>query len=284
MRKRDQVMLCYPYEEKRFLQWGSKAIIQPKLDGDRCIAKVGQEVNLYSSTGILITSVPHINKELKSIIGNCEGVELDGEIYCHGMIHSKISGLVRTKWGAPEEGKNLQYHIFDIPTYKDIRYEKRIDTLPAFCSQHQSKIIKVISHSTVSTIDDIFLHLKEYISQGYEGFVLKHPMSIYERKRSINWMKFKPRKNDLYLILGSIEEYSIHNEPKGQLGALILIGIDETNRFTSQQFKVGTGFTCKQRKELWKAKESLTGKLCSIKYQELSKDSIPREPVFIEIL
>lgn len=274
MRKRDQVMLCYPYNEERFLKWGS-AIIQPKLDGDRCLARVVQgEVNLYSSTGLLITSVPHINKELKESIGEHEGFELDGELYCHGMKHPEISGLVRTKKGVPEEARKLQYHIFDMSNF-DVEYRERLRVLSYLVPEHGS--IRQVAWSTVSTVDGIFQGLREYIDQGYEGFVLKNPTSLYEYKRSTNWMKFKPRMSDSYLILGVVEEISIHGEPKGQLGALILTD-------WTQQFKVGTGFTQQQRRDLWDAQDRLPGRLCSIKFQELSKDGIPREPVFIEIL
>ena len=277
MRKRDQVMLCYPYEEKRFLKWGN-AIIQPKLDGDRCLAKLDKgQVKLYSSTGIEITSVPHINKELQELLSDVTALkldlELDGELYLHGMKHPEISGLVRTKWGAPEEAKRLQYHIFDIPTLNET-YKDRISTLS---QMPLGEAVKRLPTDFAGTINDVSLLLKEYMKQGYEGFVLKDPNSKYERKRSTNWMKYKPKTCDSYLIIGTVEEYSIHNEPKNQLGALILT--DET-----QQFKVGTGFTQQQRKELWKIKEQLPGKAwCTITYQELSKDGIPREPVFVEI-
>ena len=92
-------------------------------------------------------------------------------------------------------------------------------------------------------------------------------------------MKFKPKKEDTYKIISYQEEVSIEGNPKGALGSLVCSSGD------GNTFNVGTGFTFDQRKELWKNRESLVGKLARIQYQHItSGKKVPRFPVFVEIL
>jgi len=122
--------------------------------------------------------------------------------------------------------------------------------------------------------------MEEYIEDGYEGIVVRNAYYPYLRKRSTGMMKFKPRKEDIYTIIGVEEEISIHDEPKNALGALVL------QSDLGHQFKVGSGsfLTRERRKELWQIKESLIGRLASVKYQHLTERRVPRFPVLINIL
>jgi len=114
------------------------------------------------------------------------------------------------------------------------------------------------------------------INLGYEGIIVRHYAGPYERKRSTLVMKFKPKKEDEYEIVGVVEEMSIHGSPKGRLGALIL------NSGDGHTFNVGTGFSEDDRVRLWK--EELVGNVCKIQYQHLSSGrKVPRFPVFISI-
>ena len=69
-------------------------------------------------------------------------------------------------------------------------------------------------------------------------------------------MKFKPKKDDWYGVVGVQEEIDKHGTPKGTLGAIICMGDDGT------RFGVGTGLTRDQRAELWSRKHKLLGGIC----------------------
>jgi DNA ligase-1 len=258
---------CYPYEEKRFNSW-KYGIIQPKYDGDRVRMVIeNSKAILLSSSKRVITSLPHLNNEFTELYSSREGFQLDFEAYCHEMKHPEISGIVRTTKYIPEKSRFIKAYMLDIPTSKDT-FDYRLDYLSYL--QDTNNIIRVPSYA-IKSDKDIRTFLKVFCAQGYEGFVLKNPASLYETKRSVNWLKYKPRKVDSYLIIGFVEEVDKFGDYKNTLGALILSCSKGT-------FNVGTGFDNAMRKEIWNNKEKYLGKMYKISYQELSKDGIPREP------
>jgi ATP-dependent DNA ligase len=122
---------------------------------------------------------------------------------------------------------------------------------------------------------------EEFAKSGYEGFVVRDALAPYVRKRSTQMMKFKPRKEDLYEIVGTVEEVSIQGISKDSLGALICRGDDGT------LFNVGSGslLTREARQTYWKSRDTLIGKYARVKYQHLTHArGVPRFPVVVEIL
>ena len=117
MAKRQGIMLCYPYEEKRLRKWKPPFYIQPKLDGVRCRAELKTTgVELHSSTNQIITSVPHINKaldDMKHELWHHGIFELDGELYIHGWNFNQINSLVSRTVNRREDYEQMEYHVFD---------------------------------------------------------------------------------------------------------------------------------------------------------------------------
>src|SRR5574343_213913 len=131
MSRRANIMLCYPFEEKRLNRWGvSHVIVQPKLDGERCRAIITNgQVQLLSSEMNEIFSVPHITEELSYIFKDTK-IELDGELYCHGMDFPSIHSIVSRKENLHSDYSKIQFHIFD--TIQDGMTMDRIMQLPTF--------------------------------------------------------------------------------------------------------------------------------------------------------
>lgn len=273
---RKDVMLCYPYEDKRFIRWGRKALMQPKLNGDRgrVVIDKDKKVTLFSSSAAEIVSMPHINKAYAE--SRLVDVEFDGEFYVHGWSHEKIHGVVSRKVNIHPDYKKMEFHVFDIVL--PLSQVQRIKTLDAIYHDSQVKHTKLVETAYVDSLDDINKLYKLWIEQGYEGFILRQMTAVYLRKRTNTLLKCKPSKSDAYQIIGYEEEQSIYGEFKGTLGALKLIK-------DGQSFFVGSGFTRAQRIELWKHRETLPGKWCTIKYQELTTDrQVPKFQSFVNIL
>lgn len=273
--RRTGVMLCYPFEEKRLKRWNVDVLIQPKYDGERCRALIyNKTVTLLSSEGNVITSVPHINKALLETGMN--EIELDGELYAHGLPFEEIHSRVSRKVNLHPDYEQIQYHIFD--TISNEAQVTRLLELTKYA--FNPDILRVVEtyRSDNGDTQNIMLWLEQFQKQGYEGIIVRHPLATYKRSRSTLIMKFKPRKKDSYKILGYEEERDIYGQPKGRLGALICISND------GGTFKVGSGFTAEQRQNYWNVKENLIGRIVVVKYQHLTPGrNVPRFPVFAEV-
>uniref|UniRef100_A0A6M3L571 Polydeoxyribonucleotide synthase [ATP] n=1 Tax=viral metagenome TaxID=1070528 RepID=A0A6M3L571_9ZZZZ len=280
------IMLCYPLEEKRLLKWGPPYIVQPKLDGDRCRCIIDDEgeVELISSEGHPRNqSVPHIANAIKQMVkdGTLQpDMELDGELYIHeGGYHELIHGIVSRTVNLHPDYKKAQYHIFDI--INDSPNIIRVSHLQSISRLFNNPYINIVRTFLEPDIEAVYSGIEEFIKENYEGIIVRRPSGMYERKRSTNIMKFKPRKEDTYTIIGTEEEISIDGMPKNSLGALVLMSGDR-----EEAFKVGTGsyLTRERRVELWKVREALVGKSATIMYQRMSAGrKVPVFPVLINV-
>jgi ATP-dependent DNA ligase len=279
------IMKCYPFEEKRLAKWKPPYIVQPKYDGIRCraISMQIQTSNLHrvapgqtdhlllSSEENPIFSVPHINIELSRLRLTCE---LDGELYCHGMPFEQITSITSRTVNIHPDSSKIQYWVFDI--VNDLPQMKR--TLIIENLRGLSPLIQVAPFYLCENLDDVMRAYDKLIEDGYEGIIVRHIDSLYERKRSTFVMKFKPKQQDEYEITGFQEEVDKGGTPLDTLGALTCKSGD------GNTFNCGTGFSDERRKQLWDGRDLLVGAVAVIKYQHLSVGrAVPRFPVFVEI-
>lgn len=272
---RSGIQLCYPFEESRLAKWSPPYIVQPKLDGERCrvIGNFDTGWHLLSSEENWITSVPHIQSALHAQLEQ-PGLELDGELYTHGMDFNEIHSRVGRTVNLHPDHEAIQYHVFDIvnedPQYSRLTTLKGLNLKPP---------LHIVSIYVCETFDEVMRAYDSILAQGYEGIIVRHIDSVYVRKRSTFMMKFKPKKDDYYEITGWEEETSIDGVPKGTLGSL------ECRGQGGHIFNVGSGFTKDQREAYWNIKNDLIGKLCHVQYQNItSGKGIPRFPIYIEII
>ena len=271
---RNGIMLCYPFEEKRLLKWKPPYIVQPKYDGERCraIPIGGGKYMLLSSQENPFFSVPHIVEYLSTLQLN---VELDGELYCHGLsfedIHSRVSRTVNlhSDYGC------IKYHIFDY-----VSEEPQVIRMDVLTNMPlESNCTTIAPYYVCWNLEDIMRRYDLLLNKGYEGIIVRHLEAPYVRKRSVYMMKFKPKKEDIYEIIGYKEEVSKDGIFKDRLGALTCTGDDGT------VFSVGSGLNDEDRQTLWDSRELLKGKRVRVQYQHLtSGKKVPRFPVFVEIL
>jgi DNA ligase-1 len=272
---RSGIMLAQPFEEKRLARWNTNSVIcQPKLDGERARAVFDHlgHVTLYSSESNIITSVPHINEQLEGL--KLHDIEFDGELYVHEHSFEHIHSIVSRKVNEHYNSKIMQYHVFDLVTPDPQLL--RIRAL--YMLFRDTDNIRRVPWLIANNVEEIMDNLHIYKERGYEGIILRHKDAPYVRKRSPYMMKFKPKKNDVYRIVGFQEEISIHGVPKNRLGAFILEGDDGT------KFGVGTGFDDSQRAFFWQFREDCIGKWCEVQYQSITqKGKVPRFPVFVQV-
>ena len=276
MTRRTGIMLAYPFEERRLEKWPVPWLVQPKLDGDRCRAIFDSEgcLTLLTSEANNITSVPHIFNTLQDM--GLRDIELDGELYNHGTPHQELHGVIGRTVNLHSDFESIQFHIFDYVSEKP--QVKRLVELQE--NIKETSCIKIVPTEAAVSIEGIMKHLDTFTNLGYEGIIVRHLAYPYVRKRSTGMMKFKPRRSDYYQVVGVEEEISIHNEPKGSLGALWL------SDQSGERFKVGSGslLTRENRKRLWQDQTKLLGKYAHIYYQHLTERHVPRFPVLVELI
>ncbi len=268
------IMKCYPFEEKRLAKWSPPYIVQPKYDGDRCRAVKLASGNfiLLSSEENIISSCPHINQYLDDNSINLPS-ELDGELYCHGMNHELVHGIVSRTVNLHPQFQSMQYHVFDIVN-EDIQARRLIQLKELAIKEPLVKS----PYFLCNNLDEITRVYDSLINQGYEGIIVRNIENYYERKRSTLVMKFKPKQRDDYDIIGFQEEVDQYGTPKDTLGAIICRSGD------GNVFNVGTGFTDDRRKQLWEGRDLIIGQRATVKYQHItSGKKVPRFPVFVEV-
>ncbi len=249
-----------------------------KLDGIRMISDLK---GLTSRKGKLFVSCDHIYTILKPIFDKHPKWVIDGEIYSHEVPFEKIVSLVRktkpTKEDLMESADICQLWIFDgviddrRATFED-RFgliEEEIKSLVGI-----TESLRFVDNEEVNNLEQIEKLHSKYVSEGYEGIILRVPNAPYENKRSKNLLKYKYFIDKEFTIV-DIEEGS--GNRSGMAGRLILRNPD------SRLFGCGIRGGEDYYRELLRNKDKYIGKQSTTRYQELTNEGIPRFPVSIAI-
>lgn len=253
-------------------------IASPKLDGIRCVVINGKALSRN------LKPIP--NKFIREYLERTVDGNVDGEIMIPGKDFNGVQSAVMSFEGEP----NFVYMMFD--TIEDKSYKTRI--APRFCMTDN---IKQLENKHVFNLDELIALEDKWVSEGYEGIMLRSPDGKYKFGRStenegilLKWKRF----HDAEAVVVGFEE-KMHNDnelgkdelghakrssakagmiPANTLGALIVRMPD------GKEFKIGTGFNDIQRKDIWINSDIYIGDTITYKYQELSSYGIPRFPVF----
>lgn len=266
MSKRTGIMLATMFTEKLFNKMPKPVYVQPKIEGDRLRAVITTErvVTLFSSGGKKRISIPHIVAELEDA-KIFRGVELDGEVYRHGMKHSEIrSRISRTKNVHPEY-RDLEYHVFDIIDTK-LREHNRHKILTSFFDhQRYFRYIKLVPTVSVRTLSEVQKYYKIFLKHGYEGIIIRNRLALYTKHKCVSLLKLKPRVSEYFKIIKVNLEYDLQGISKNTFGSFTCVTPEGT------EFKVGTGPTAYQRNLIWGNKKIFIGEEVKIRFQGYTK-------------
>lgn len=260
-------------------------IIQPKLDGIRCIATVNEGTCvLHTRNDKVIASVPHINAALSKLP---DGV-YDGELYNHTVQFNTLSGNIRRIKSVTAENEDIDFVMYDCyndtDTLSTSTYRARLQYLVHLDQSGKlTKPLKVIDYQECNDLEHLYTVYKQHLADGYEGSMLRTEVFSraakqwidpgYEHKRSWSLLKVKEFHDAEYIITGIQEEIDKHGNPKGRTGAFELI-TDEGKTFTA------SGIPDTLKEDSWRNPSDYIGKKATIKYFEISPDRIPRFPSF----
>lgn len=272
-----RVQLAHKQTKDIFIRVFSKlpyVYLNLKIDGIRAIIHVNtkDEILFFSRDGKELQEflTKNIKQDILDNFDKFHGLILDGEIYS-SKFH-KLMTVVNRKTTTAESmlvRESCKFACFDIVDTEHTLEERLLvlNTLPKTNFIHYLKYIKF--NPDYKAICEI---ARQYIEKGHEGIILKNPFAKYELKRTNNMLKFKNKQTEDLEIIG-YEAGEKGSKYEHTLGNLIL-------DYKGIKVKCGSGFTDKERDELWKEKESLIGKTAEISFMEVTNKDSLRHPVF----
>lgn len=263
-----------------------------KLDGIRCIILGGVA---YSRS-----LKPIRNKHVKALFGREEFNGLDGELVVGGVfdkdVFQRTTSGVMSEQGTPD----VTFYVFDHCFLPETPYVDRLQIVKEVLDQNGNvvphKSIKCLESTVVSSHDQLQTMLSDIQQKGGEGVILRSLDSGYKYGRSTlkqGWLlKVKFFMQDEFMVVGFEERMHNQNEaklnelgyterssckenlvPMNTLGSLVL-------KYGDTEFRCGTGFNDKQRKDIWNNRDNYVGKLASVRYMSVGQKDLPRVPSF----
>ncbi|KAJ3519118.1 hypothetical protein NMY22_g13344 [Coprinellus aureogranulatus] len=240
--------------------------ISEKLDGVR--AYYDGQGTFYSRLGNPFPAPKWFTDPLPS------GVALDGELFAgRGNFQSAVS-IVKTqnseRWKAGgvlrglfgERGVDEHERVVKGGEEGGEEDEKEGEGEGKKC-----KHVNVLEHVQAKSREHVLRRLKEVEALGGEGVMLRQPGSQYEGKRSNTLQKVKTFFDAEAVVTGHTAGQGKH---AGSTGAL------ECKMASGKKFAVGSGLSDKQRKNPPKV-----GSIIVYRFQELTRDGVPRFPTFV---
>lgn len=257
-------------------------ILTKKLDGVNLTCfKRGESITFFTRQGKQVDGLTDLIEQYKKLP---DGVYFGEALYSNEDEAKDRKELYRLSTGelnSKRENKKISHWIFDYQTLEEwdsekfiTPYSNTISTLKNIFSKSKLKNIKMVPFIYQGTGKEIaFELLKKAKKDGWEGLVLRYSSSVYQKKRSSDFIKLKPKKEEDLKIIGFNE-----HKNKNILGSLIV-------EYKNNSVKVGTGFSKQQRVEIWNNREKYLNKICEVEFLDESenkngKKSL-RHPVFV---
>ena len=251
--------------------------IQPKLDGVRCLFTAN---GAYSRNEKQFMNVRHIEMALKPFFDNNPDVVLDGELYNHKLKHDfeKIISLVRKQKPTEEDRRNaqhlVQFHVYDYFSndshYSSYRTRMKILEDASF---YDAQVRYVPTDRVHKHEEALNMHHDAYLSNGYEGSILRDGSALYKHGRSYGLMKFKDFSDTEATIIGYEEG---KGKRTGTLGKFLMQD-DEGIKFGCPP---GKGYTYKDLANMLLNVHDYIGQRATFTYFQRTQAGSYRHPLY----
>ena len=264
---------------------GSEIVVQPKLDGNRCLIRVNkEEAVMYTRKGdVMPVQLSHITTEIInsfSQLNTGDELVLDGELYCDPSIMSfnTLNGLLKRQSATSQQEQQrslIKMHLYDVMSSDG--YMKRFETIKKFAS---SNVQVIESKKIIATDSNIQKELERYLELGYEGLMIRVLDKGYEHKRSWQLVKCKLFEDSEFKLVGFEEDVR-----KGFVGTFILElpkPVADRDGKVVTTFRAGaSGQSVADRTYMLLHPEEFIGKMTTVEY--FGWDIRPRFPKFKSI-
>ena len=301
-------MLVHKYDEKKE-NINYPVLVQPKLDGTRCIAFLNKpktkkiqdcdvnDVVMYTRQQkdyvgfddikkLLIEPLIELWNEKKK-----ESVYLDGELYKHGENLQTISGAVRNHARESiKKYKGIQYWIFDLfyPSELNLSFIDRLDILDdLFILIPENNVIVNTPTHKIKNEKELDSMYRKYIQNKYEGIIIRNMDSLYlthptkesAKIRSKYVLKRKKRYSNEYELVDFKQ-----GEKGRDVGAILwVLKTIDSNGIEHEFSATPKNITYGERYELFKKlninknifNKKYKGRMMTVEYEDLSKKNVP---------
>ena len=262
--------------------WGSR-----KIDGLRCLIYLGEDGKLHTASrgatnydAAMIEILEH--PDLIQLFKDNPTLIMDGECYKHGYSLQQLNSVARTQVKAVDY-EILQFYWYDIVDLNSPVTERinKIKELAGPLSltfeperefQYGELRIQLVPHVEVSGWNNIMALHNEYVSEGWEGLVIRLESSLYgPNKRTNDWLKVKCYKQDTYKVIGIEQGLRKYDD------MVFVLETEEGKQFKAKPF----GDRNQKIEYTDNFEEKYQNHLGDVKYFYYSDEGTPLQPSFI---
>jgi len=268
-----ELALAQKFQKKRIAQFEEVAV-EPKLDGIRCFAVVEDGcVQMFARSGKLF---PNLDAEMCGDL-----IKLGDGCYDGELMGDDFVSLMRQAYRKDADLSSIYFAVFDHLPLKE--WKSQITKMS--CHDRNEKLLDKMADNDINfnkltpvervvcdaTYEEIRALHDEWVTEGYEGAMIKDLSAPYHFGRNYSVMKLKAFHDVDLEIKGFTEGTGRH---RGKLGAVVV-------DYNGVDVQVGSGFSDGLREQVWNDKENFTGRIIEIRYQEVTPDGSLRFPTFV---
>ena len=221
------------------------------------------------------------NKEFIEFFKRHSKCILDGELYKHGKSLQQISGAARLEKNA-YDCDWLEYYLYDV-MYPKVPFETRLRILNKISEElnlgfnpyrewNKGELqIQMVPQEKVSGVDNIMKLHNNYVEEGFEGVVIRNPVSEYGfGKRTNAMIKIKKYRDDCFLVTGILP---------GLRGSEDMVFVCQTK--DGKEFKAKPLGDRTVKQEYWdNFEDKYKGHIGECKFFYYSDEGTPLQPAF----
>lgn len=229
--------------------------VSEKLDG----------VRGYWNGESLITRQGNIINSPDWFTQNWPAQAIDGELWIERNQFQRVLSCVRKKQPEQQQSKScwrdVRFMMFDLPQHGG-SFTDRVSAMKSLITQVKSPYFAMISQTKFNTLTEVDNRLASVMAMQGEGLMLHLDSAYYKKGRNTALMKLKKYQDAEAVVIGHSQGTGKYKNHLGALKVKTPEGIE---------FKIGSGFTDKQR-----ANPPKIGSTITYKYNGFTSSGVPR--------
>jgi DNA ligase-1 len=162
---------------------------------------------------------------------------LDGELWLSRGGFEALSSIVRTSDNTNTAWQQVRFMVFDAPTHKGT-FDERLSYLHMLLDNSPSPYIHLVKQWRVTSHQQLQQQLDDIVEAGAEGLMLHKGSSLYQGLRSDDLLKLKPFSDAEAVV---VRHFKGKGKYKDMMGSIEVVNSQQ------QHFRIGTGFSDKER-------------------------------------